>query len=229
VIDVRWAGEEWVALGERALWWARRRTLCVADVHLGKAAAFRSAGVPVPESAKADLARLSGLIEKWGPERLVVLGDLLHARTGVTAAVVGAFADWRRAHRALDVLLVRGNHDVNAGEPPSEWGLRVVDGPCADGGEVRFCHDPAEAGANAGPTLCGHLHPAVRLSGRSREVRAACFWFGQRIAVLPAYGSFTGSHVVRPALGDRVLVVKDGEIAEAGKEAAPAAVGFAPG
>lgn len=217
MIDVRWGGEDWVALGERALWWPRRRTLCVADVHLGKAAAFRSAGVPVPESAPADLARLAALIGRWGAQRLVILGDLLHARSGVTPAVIGAFADWRRTHGMLDVLLARGNHDVNAGEPPAEWRIRVLDGRCADegDGDVRFCHDPADVPEEAGPTLCGHLHPAVLLNGKSRAVRAACFWFGERVAVLPAFGSFTGARVVRPARGDRVLVVRDGEIAEA--------------
>ena len=42
------AGEAVELLPERALHWIRERTLFVADVHLGKAAAFRAGGVPVP-------------------------------------------------------------------------------------------------------------------------------------------------------------------------------------
>ena len=219
MIDVQWGGEAWVALGERALWWPRRRTLCIADLHLGKAAAFRDAGVPVPESTTgADLVRLTALLERWGPELLVIIGDMLHAKAGMSPAILTSFGKWRSAHRELDVLLVRGNHDEGAGDPPREWGIRVHDGPFGDeaDGAVRFCHDPAEALDASEPTLCGHLHPAVLLSGASRDMRAACFWLRERIGVLPAFGSFTGSRVVRPSRGDRVLVVRDGEIADAG-------------
>ncbi len=219
MIDVQWGGEEWAALGERALWWPRRRTLCIADLHLGKAAAFRNAGVPVPEmTTGADLARLTALVNRWVPQRLVIIGDMLHAKAGMSPSVVESFAEWRTAHWDLDVCLIRGNHDQSAGDPPREWHVRVRDGSYADeaDGRVRFCHNPAEAVGDSGSTLCGHLHPAVLLSGASRDMRAACFWLQERIGVLPAFGSFTGSRVVRPARGDRVLVVHGGQIAEAG-------------
>jgi len=45
-------GGEGVELcADRALFWTRTRTLFVADVHLGKAAAFRAGGVPLPRGA----------------------------------------------------------------------------------------------------------------------------------------------------------------------------------
>ena len=48
-------------LAERALYWPRAATLFVADVHLGKAAAFRAGGVPLPRGATAaDLAASRG-------------------------------------------------------------------------------------------------------------------------------------------------------------------------
>ena len=67
-------GDEAVELfAERALLWTRMRTLFVADVHLGKAAAFRAGGVPVPRgSTAADLARLAALVDASGAQRLVV-------------------------------------------------------------------------------------------------------------------------------------------------------------
>jgi metallophosphoesterase superfamily enzyme len=44
----------------RAAFLPASATLLVADLHLGKAATFRQAGIPVPEgSAQADLARLT--------------------------------------------------------------------------------------------------------------------------------------------------------------------------
>src|SRR6478752_4291038 len=71
------AGGEQVTLhAERALFWPRGRTLFVADVHLGKAAAFRAGGVPLPRGATAsDLARLTRLVTTTGATRVVILGD----------------------------------------------------------------------------------------------------------------------------------------------------------
>ena len=77
------AGESVELLAERAIHWPGGHTLFVADVHLGKAAAFRAGGVAIPRGATAhDLARLDGLIERTRARRLVVLGDFLHAAAG---------------------------------------------------------------------------------------------------------------------------------------------------
>jgi uncharacterized protein len=42
------AGEDVLLLPERALFWPRACALVVADVHWGKAASFRAAGIPIP-------------------------------------------------------------------------------------------------------------------------------------------------------------------------------------
>jgi metallophosphoesterase superfamily enzyme len=57
----------------------------------------------------------------------------------------------------------------------------------------------------------------VRLKGPARErARLAAFVFGRRVAVLPAFGSFTGSAVVSPASGDRVYVVAGESVVKVG-------------
>ena len=129
-------GDEAVELfAERALLWTRMRTLFVADVHLGKAAAFRAGGVPVPRgSTAADLARLAALVDASGAQRLVVLGDFLHAKAGVVPALDAAFLAWRDAHPSLAITLVRGNHDANAGRiarrrPSTKQGRRTRSSP----------------------------------------------------------------------------------------------------
>ena len=92
--------------------WAVTATLLVAAVHLGKAATFRNAGIPVPEgSAQADLARLERLVQETAARRLIVLGDLFHARSGCTQAVFDEFAATRSRMPETEVLLIAGNHD----------------------------------------------------------------------------------------------------------------------
>lgn len=200
------AGERVRLLTERALHWPRGHTLFVADLHLGKAAAFRAGGIPIPRGATAtDLARLALLIERTRPARLVILGDFLHAAAGRVAALDLAFRRWRSAHSALTIILVRGNHDANAGDPPPAWGVSAVADPHLLAPFV-LCHEPLTP--RSGYALCGHVHPGVRITAGTREsVRLPCFVIGERRALLPAFGRLTGLALVPCAAGDTRVAV----------------------
>jgi hypothetical protein len=41
-----------------------------------------------------------------------------------------------------------------------------------------------------------------------------CFHFGANVAILPAFGEFTGTALVRPVAGDRVYVVAGERVLE---------------
>jgi metallophosphoesterase superfamily enzyme len=52
------------------------------------------------------------------------------------------------------------------------------------------------------------VHPAAIVGGRGPgTLRLPCFHFGATVGVLPAFGEFTGSHVLPRAPGDRVFVI----------------------
>lgn len=193
-------------LADRALCWTRMRTLFVADVHLGKAAAFRAGGIPVPRGSTArDLARLEALVAATQAERLVVLGDFLHAKRGVVPALGEAFVAWRARHASLAITLVRGNHDAHAGDPPPDWRVDVVAEPHALP-PFLACHAPASP--PTGYALCGHVHPGVRLAGRADDsARLPCFLVGRRRAILPAFGRMTGLAIVSPDPDETVVAI----------------------
>src|SRR3954452_24919812 len=91
-LSVSLAGESVELHADRALFHPRTTTLYVADVHLGKTAAFRAAGVPLPAGTTAsNLERLGRLVARTGAERLIVLGDFLHAAAGRTPALDAAY------------------------------------------------------------------------------------------------------------------------------------------
>jgi DNA ligase-associated metallophosphoesterase len=209
VADV--AGETLTLFAERAAFWARRDSLLVADLHFGKAAAFRAGGIPVPAGTTVDgLDRLSTLVARTGASRVIFLGDFLHAREGRAPETLSKITQWRRQHAELELVLVRGNHDVRAGDPQAELGARCVDAPYCDPPFV-FAHHPRES--DAGYVLAGHLHPSVRLAGLAgHSVRLPCFWFGRRCGVLPAFGDFTGVATVEATNGDHVYVIADGKV-----------------
>ncbi len=209
------ASESVELLVDRALLWRRRATLFIADPHFGKDATFREAGVPVPGAAMThDLDRLGRLVAATACERLVILGDFFHAPTGRTALTDRALAAWFDRYRQLAVELVEGNHDRHAGPPPASWGMVLHHWPVVDG-PFTYRHAPPERSGDGSHALCGHVHPAVRVRdiGGTGE-RLPCFHIAATATVLPAFGRFTGSKLVRPKPGDRLFAaVNDSVVA----------------
>lgn len=199
-------GERLTLYAERAAFWQGASTLLVADPHWGKAATFRSSGIPVPSgTTRHAIDRLSSLITRTATRRVVFLGDLLHAREGRSSDMFAALSSWRLANPGVEVLLVRGNHDRRAGDPPAELGIACVDAPYQASPFV-FAHHPV---ANPdGYVIAGHIHPGIRLhgAGRQRE-RLPCFVFGREFGILPAFGDFTGLADIEPGDGDAVYAV----------------------
>jgi DNA ligase-associated metallophosphoesterase len=196
---------------QRAAYLPAESALLVADVHLGKAASFRRLGVPVPDGTTAEtLQRLDEVLRLTGAERLIVLGDLLHSAHGRGGALLERLAGWRRRHAALEMVLVRGNHDAHAGDPPPGLGVQAVDEPLRLGGLALGHHPQPVPGAYV---LAGHLHPCLTVGrGATAGLRLPCFHFGVHGGVLPAFGAFTGMHAVRPAPGDRIFVIADDRV-----------------
>jgi DNA ligase-associated metallophosphoesterase len=213
ILDIEIAGETLTLLPERAAYWARARTLLVADPHWGKAATFRASAIPVPRGTTTQgLARLDAIVARTGAARIIFLGDYLHARDGRAPETLRVLADWRVANSRLDLIIVRGNHDRRAGDPPSELGVASVDAPMI---EMPFVLTHHPTSSTHGYVLAGHLHPGAPLTGRGRmHERVPCFWFGRGCGVLPAFGEFTGLADVTPEPGDRVIAVAGGAVVE---------------
>lgn len=193
-------GEDVELHAERALFWPRRRTLIVADVHLGKDAVFRRAGLPIPAGNVAtDLARLEALVDRFAAERLLVLGDLLHAPLHAhDDSWIRQVSAFRARHAALAFEVVRGNHDREPERVPAQWGLRWLDDGTVEDAFV-FMHDARED--PRGYALGGHLHPVMRLNSATDSLRLPVFWLRAGCGVLPSFGGFTGGYPISPRVG----------------------------
>ena len=191
--------------------------LLVADPHFGKAASFRALGVHVPSGTTSTaLGRLDGLIARLSlespVERIVFLGDFLHAKEGRSEETFAAIASWRASHADIEMAIVRGNHDKRAGDPPASVGMTCVDGPVNEGAFALAHHPVSVAGKYV---LAGHAHPCAVLVGPARQrERLPYFWFSEarRVGVLPAFGEFTGCAEVDVIDGDSIFVVADGSV-----------------
>ncbi|MBL9148497.1 MAG: ligase-associated DNA damage response endonuclease PdeM [Phycisphaerae bacterium] len=220
---LRVAGEEIVLLPERAAWWPARRTLVVADLHLGKESTFRAAGIPIPDGVLDEaLARLARIADACGAERVVVAGDLVHARRGLTPDVVERVAAWR-ATFAGRIELVDGNHERGV-TIPAAWRIDRRPAYEADG-PFAYAHEPPATqsdglGPACGYRWCGHLHPTVRV-GRTA---LPAFVIARDHAILPAFTAFargvatwsdasTDGSTDAPT-GRRVYAVVEGNVVE---------------
>lgn len=197
--------ELWL-LADKAIYWPAQQVLLIADIHFGKAAAFRRLGQPVPQgTTQANLQRLDALLMQYPSRRLIFLGDFLHAPESHTPATHAQLLAWRRRHPQLEITLVRGNHDRRAGDPPMELGIDVVPEPLLLD-PFALQHEPDPHPSHH--VLAGHLHPAFRLQGRGRQsLRLPCFRIGGRVSLLPAFGAFTGMMEIGADEGQRIYVV----------------------
>jgi DNA ligase-associated metallophosphoesterase len=205
-VEVSVAGEALWLLPQRAAYWPGRRMLLVADAHLGKAAAFRAQGIAVPRGTTFEtLERLSAAVGATGARCVAFLGDLLHSRRGRAPRTLDAFTGWRHRHAGLELVLVRGNHDRHAGDPPADWEVRCVADPWSN---APFALRHAPQAADGCYVIAGHLHPVIRLGGRGGErLRLPCFLLGRHWGVLPAFGAFTGGFDILPKSGEKAFAL----------------------
>ena len=196
-------GDEALAMyGGRALHWPAADALLIADLHLGKGAVFRRAGLPVPRGGTGgDLARLAALLAATRASRLLILGDVLHGALHAEADWREDWARFRMRHAALHVEAIVGNHDRALPPGADALGVALRDEGTIERG-LAVCHEPDHAPPGV-PSLCGHCHPAVAVPGLGR---LPAFWWRARARqlVLPAFSAFTGRVRVRPASGDRM-------------------------
>src|SRR4051794_41833800 len=83
MVPFSFAGETFAATADGALYWAARKALLVADLHLEKASWFARFGQFLPPyDSHATLTTLANQVERTAATRLYCLGDSFHDRFG---------------------------------------------------------------------------------------------------------------------------------------------------
>ncbi len=199
-------------LPQKAIYWQKEQTLFIADLHIGKAGHFRKNGIPVPNQVEeSNLDKLGILIDKISPDHLIILGDLFHSDLNKDWQT---FVKWRKTYRRLEVSLVIGNHDILNSKKYHSCIINIFKKLSYD--PFTIIHDISEYPDLKGSgnyILSGHIHPAVQLTGQGRQqIKLPCFYFGKDYGVLPAFGEFTGTHVITPNKSDKTFIIADERI-----------------
>ncbi len=173
---------------QRALFWKGNKALIISDLHLGKSAYFRKNGIPVPSDIlEDDLERLDFLIHHFKAEKLIVVGDFLHAGKNTDFEI---FEIWRQQNATLQIILIKGNHDIHHAKFLHDLDISIVE-ESLQTPPFTFVHFP-EKNENVF-SISGHLHPGVNVKLEKRKtVRLPCFRITDHQLILPAFSKFTG-------------------------------------
>ena len=186
MVPLSFAGQNFLATPEGALFWPAQGALLVADLHLEKASWFARLGQFLPPyDSQATLSALAECVERSGATRIYCLGDSFHDRFGCDRLPVAARALLTGLTSALDWVWIVGNHDPGFAD---HCGGRLADEVEIDGIVLRHQAVPDDPR----PEMSGHFHPKLRLHLKGRNVSRRCFVASATKLILPAFGSLTG-------------------------------------
>jgi putative SbcD/Mre11-related phosphoesterase len=190
----------------RALWLPEARLLAVADLHLGYAWAHRHAGQLMPITARDTTPeRLRALVADYKPERLVLLGDIVHRAVPVKPVKEALLAVLDCLPQQLTVTAIAGNHDRDIEHllhadsrfaPVTHFsanGCVLVHGDAASATAAEA--DIKTVKANHGWIVIGHEHPSVTLGdGVATWEKYPCFLICDGLLVLPAFSQWAAGN-----------------------------------
>lgn len=198
--------QQFILHASGAVYWPVKKALMLADLHLGKVTHFRKHGAAVPlEVMEENYRKLHEVLATFDVSHLYFLGDLFHSSMN---------REWDRFKKWIEtctatVSLIEGNHDIISAHRYEALGIQVIDRKRIDG--FWLSHHPEEAAGLF--NFCGHIHPGIRLQGLGRQqLKLSCFYQSRNQMILPAFGAFTGKHIMRPKKEDKVYVIADNEV-----------------
>ncbi len=194
----------------RIIFWEEEKALILSDLHFGKTGHFRKAGIAVPQQVyKEDLQRLFDVIQFFQPKKLIVVGDLFHSKENKE---MDLFLKWRNDISHINIHLVKGNHDILKNEWYKKSSIEIleklllIDKFC-------FMHDATNmVEENENYFFSGHIHPGISVKNKLQSIGFPCFYFGEKYAVLPAFGHFTGLAMIKPKKSDSVYAIVNNSI-----------------
>lgn len=208
-LEIILANETLFLLPQKAIYRPAKQELILSDLHLGKAAHFRKNGIPLPTPLKSkDLEILQELINRWKPQKIIILGDLFHSEYNSEWLT---FQQFLNHNNLLSFVLVKGNHDVLLNQVYKIQNLIVVHK--IEEPDFVFTHHPLNDSTKI--NFCGHLHPALKITGKAKQsITLPCFYFGVNNFIFPAFGSLTGLCVLKPQKEAKYYLVSLNRVVE---------------
>lgn len=189
-----------------AVFWERKKTIIISDVHLGKVTHFRKHGIAIPENAISEnFRKITAVLDYFLPEKIIFLGDLFHSTKN---AEWDLFENWVSENNH-ETYLITGNHDIIDEKHYRKIGVIVVETLEID--NFFFTHHPTEKENLF--NFSGHIHPGILLRGLGLQtLKLRCFYQKSNQMIFPAFGEFTGKYIVKPNVEDLIYAIAGNEV-----------------
>ena len=215
IVEIQISGVDCLLHPEKVMFFPEGKMLLISDLHLGKGQHFRKNGLAIPLGLmESNFKRLEALCTLFDPLELLFLGDLFHSDPN---ASIDRFAAFRQKSSA-DFRLIMGNHDIYDRPMYEELGIEC----CTEleHRELLLVHDEQDVEETEMHVVSGHIHPAIRLreAATKKSLRLPVFVLGESRSYLPAFGAFTGMHVIKAQVQDRLYAIAEEQIIEISKD-----------
>lgn len=141
------------------------KTLLITDPHIGWELELQQKGIHVPSQTPKILNKLTAILSKYKPQRLVIVGDVKYTVISSEMTEWHDIPDFFAKLQSCvpSIAVVRGNHDANI-EPLLPESVELLPATGAVIGDVGVFHGhkwPSPELLGCKTLVMGHLHPVV--------------------------------------------------------------------
>ena len=194
-----------VLSADRCIYWEDEQTLLLSDMHIGKSAHFRKAGIAIPQQVfQEDLHRFFQQVHLFSPKQIIVTGDFFHSFANQEH---DWFSKWRAVLDNVKIILVKGNHEILTNSAYADLGIEIVEKELHLG-PFHFSHELLNEKTTTHFSFVGHTHPGIKINGKGKQSFVfPCFYFKNDYCILPAFSKFTGKFLVVPQKNETAYAI----------------------
>ena len=192
-------------LPSRALFLPETKELLICDIHLGKAEYFQQNGIPLTNNSdENNFRRIKTLVKKYGPKKLIILGDLFHSKYSIDRDLKKKVENLPELLKT-NIELVLGNHDVGC----DIKNIKIFD--IKKTNNIIYSHKPINLPDKEILNICGHYHPKLYLKNNGDKLSFPCFAMdmNKNNLYLPAFGDLTGGYICKKSFKKWAIVSQE--------------------
>ena len=182
--EIEFAKNKFILQQDGSLYWPKKKSLILSDLHLEKSSFFAKVGDFLPPyDSKETLLKLNSKINEFDVKRIILLGDIFHDKEGILRLNYRLKKYIEELCQKYKIIWLTGNHDGDVRPHHVEFcsHYKIEN--------INFNHKSSNFVKNE---ISGHFHPKVYINIFKTKIFKPCFLVGKSKLILPAYGSYTG-------------------------------------
>lgn len=196
---------------------SNRRTIVLADLHLGIEYEMMKNGINIPSQTDGLLNKIMVIIDEFDPKDIIFLGDIKHNIPFVSRQEKKEIPNFfSEISNYLDVYITKGNHDGNLEYLiPKKENIFLYDGEGFSYHGIGLFHGhayPSDEVLNCKTGVMAHIHPVVRFTDSLGISNTLAIWLRvpinkNKLNVKASKKSTKDIIDIRPIAMDELIVI----------------------